>query len=75
MTDVNDNSPVFTQEEFRFTVPEANLLQVEIGSVGANDADEPFTPNSNIVYSILSGNEEGILSLGMYECHFKLSTT
>ncbi|XP_069122161.1 protein dachsous-like [Argopecten irradians] len=48
--DVNDNNPVFTQNEYRFKVPENNFSNVSIGSVSASDQDTGN--NSAIIFSI-----------------------
>ncbi|XP_040905172.1 protocadherin Fat 4-like [Toxotes jaculatrix] len=52
--DQNDNSPVFTQDTFLGTVPEASAKDFEVITVTATDADEPNNDNSDIRYSIVS---------------------
>ncbi|KAF4094396.1 hypothetical protein AMELA_G00014610 [Ameiurus melas] len=48
VTDQNDNSPVFTQNPFIGSVPEASTI------VNATDADDPNTYNADVRYSIVS---------------------
>uniref|UniRef100_A0AAR2K802 Cadherin domain-containing protein n=1 Tax=Pygocentrus nattereri TaxID=42514 RepID=A0AAR2K802_PYGNA len=52
--DMNDNTPVFTQNPFLGTVPEASAIGFEFMTVTATDADDPNTDNADIRYSILS---------------------
>ena len=61
MTDLNDNSPVFGQDEYAFQVAE-NTLQFPGLNVSASDSDAGS--NADIVYTILGGNEEGVFLLG-----------
>ncbi|KAL6461401.1 hypothetical protein MHYP_G00295450 [Metynnis hypsauchen] len=56
--DMNDNTPVFTQNPFLGTVPEASEMGFEFMTVNATDADEPNTDNADIRYSILSQNPQ-----------------
>ncbi|XP_040905076.1 cadherin-1 isoform X3 [Toxotes jaculatrix] len=51
--DQNDNRPVFTQDTFLGTVPEASAKGTVI-TVTATDADEPNNDNSDIRYRIIS---------------------
>ncbi|XP_075069563.1 desmoglein-2 [Mixophyes fleayi] len=52
--DINDNSPVFTQEVFVGTVEELSPSNTLIMFLNATDADEPNTINSKLAYRILS---------------------
>ncbi|XP_076829861.1 cadherin-1-like isoform X2 [Brachyhypopomus gauderio] len=52
--DQNDNNPVFTQDTFLGSVPEASNKGFEIMTVTATDADDPNTDNADIRYTILS---------------------
>ncbi|XP_053472842.1 cadherin-1 [Ictalurus furcatus] len=52
--DQNDNSPVFTQNPFIGSVPEASKIGYEFLTVTATDADNPNTDNADIRYSIVS---------------------
>ncbi|XP_076830009.1 cadherin-1-like [Brachyhypopomus gauderio] len=54
VTDQNDNNPVFTQDTFLGSVPEASNIGFEIMTVTATDADDPNTDNADIRYTILS---------------------
>ncbi|KAL6461373.1 hypothetical protein MHYP_G00295170 [Metynnis hypsauchen] len=56
--DMNDNTPVFTQNSFLGTVPEASEIGLEFMTVTATDADDPNTDNADIRYSVLSQNPE-----------------
>ncbi|KAL6461372.1 hypothetical protein MHYP_G00295160 [Metynnis hypsauchen] len=56
--DMNDNTPVFTQNPFLGTVPEASEIGFEFMTVTATDADDPYTDNADIRYSILSQNPQ-----------------
>ncbi|XP_036440312.1 B-cadherin-like [Colossoma macropomum] len=56
--DANDNSPVFTQNPFLGSVPEASAIGFEFMTVTATDADDPNTDNADVRYSILSQNPE-----------------
>ncbi len=60
VTDVNDNRPVFQPDSFDVLLREDLEIGNNVVQPLATDADQPNTPNSEIVYSILaSGNEEG----------------
>ncbi|XP_029623036.1 B-cadherin [Salmo trutta] len=52
--DQNDNKPVFTQNPFMGTVPEAAKPGDEFMQVTATDADEEGSANSDVRYTILS---------------------
>ncbi|KAF5895565.1 B-cadherin-like isoform X1 [Clarias magur] len=52
--DQNDNSPVFTQNPFLGSVPEAAKIGVEFMAITATDADDPDTDNAAVRYSIIS---------------------
>ncbi|XP_071500853.1 protein dachsous-like [Diadema antillarum] len=65
ITDVNNNSPQFEEDIYSGHVPENAALGENVVTVTANDID--LSPeNSNIDYSIISGNEEG-----MFQIHSK----
>lgn len=63
--DVNDNAPVFERNEYATTVSEAAPLKYSIERVKATDADLESSPNSEIVYSISSGNDAGLFSVDL----------
>ncbi|XP_062986740.1 desmoglein-2 [Elgaria multicarinata webbii] len=52
--DVNDNSPVFSQEVFVGSVEEMCELGTLVMKISATDADEPNNLNSKIAYRIVS---------------------
>ncbi|XP_036440311.1 B-cadherin-like [Colossoma macropomum] len=56
--DMNDNTPVFTQNPFLGSVPEASPKEFEFMTVTATDADEPNNDNADVRYSILSQNPQ-----------------
>ncbi|XP_045072784.1 cadherin-1 [Coregonus clupeaformis] len=51
--DMNDNKPVFTQDQFTGTVPEASKRGDEVMQVTATDADEEGSANSDVRYTII----------------------
>uniref|UniRef100_A0A8C9WLR1 Cadherin-1 n=1 Tax=Scleropages formosus TaxID=113540 RepID=A0A8C9WLR1_SCLFO len=52
--DMNDNKPVFTEDTYEGSIPEATQVGYDILIVTATDADDPNTENGEIAYSILS---------------------
>ncbi|XP_003223578.2 desmoglein-2 [Anolis carolinensis] len=52
--DINDNSPVFSQEVFSGSIEELSAIGTLVMKITATDADEPNTPNSLIHYRIIS---------------------
>ncbi|XP_046696302.1 cadherin-1-like [Silurus meridionalis] len=52
--DQNDNKPIFTQDPFQGTVPQASKIGFLVMTISATDADNPNTENTNIRYSIIS---------------------
>ena len=62
--DENDNPPVFFPTSYSVSVREDLQTTSEVIQVFASDADEPNTPNSNIVYSIRSGDSTNRFSIG-----------
>lgn len=53
--DYNDNPPNFTEEDYKFFVPENVSAGYEVYQINATDAD--IGPNANITFSIESGGE------------------
>ncbi|XP_033643933.1 protocadherin-15-like isoform X5 [Asterias rubens] len=51
--DVNDNNPVFINQQTEFLVVEGVAGKM-VGKVEATDMDEPNTPNSRVRYSLVS---------------------
>ncbi len=56
VSDVNDNAPVFRPSTYSVQLREDLPVGHNVIRVLATDADQPNTPNSNITYSITSGN-------------------
>ncbi|XP_072527092.1 B-cadherin-like [Salminus brasiliensis] len=56
--DQNDNKPIFTQNPFLGSVPEASAKDFEFMTVTATDADDPNSANADIRYSIISQNPQ-----------------
>ncbi|KAK3528135.1 hypothetical protein QTP86_023862, partial [Hemibagrus guttatus] len=56
--DMNDNNPIFTQNPFLGSVPEASKIGYEFMTVSATDADDPNTDNADIRYTIVSQNPQ-----------------
>ncbi|XP_057588852.1 protocadherin gamma-A2-like isoform X2 [Hippopotamus amphibius kiboko] len=54
--DVNDNAPVFTQPEYRVSVPENTPVDTRILTVTATDADEGY--NAQVAYFLEKNPEE-----------------
>ncbi|CAH2040894.1 unnamed protein product, partial [Iphiclides podalirius] len=62
--DVNDNAPKFLDLPYRVTVDELTPTGLTIfRGIRAFDRDKPNTPNSDVQYSITSGDTEGRFSL------------
>ena len=59
VTDVNDNSPDFLMDPYSTQVREDVGVPFNILQAMAFDADERGNPNSDIIYSITGGNDEG----------------
>ncbi|XP_043946192.1 cadherin-like protein 26 isoform X2 [Protopterus annectens] len=54
--DINDNAPLFSKRQYSFRVNESIAQGVAVARVIATDRDEPGTPNSAVIYSIVSQN-------------------
>ncbi|XP_029469857.1 LOW QUALITY PROTEIN: cadherin-like protein 26 [Rhinatrema bivittatum] len=52
--DVNDNAPQFLNPETNINVKETNTLTNPVIQISATDRDKPDTPNSEVVYSLVS---------------------
>nr|XP_032655849.1 protocadherin Fat 1 isoform X1 [Chelonoidis abingdonii] len=55
VTDVNDNTPVFSQDTYTAVISEDAMLEQSVIMVMADDADGPS--NNRIHYSIIDGNQ------------------
>ena len=62
VTDINDNSPVFDPSSYSITVYENVSINSALISVAATDADADG-PNSDISYSIQSGNDGNLFRI------------
>ena len=60
--DENDNPPMFVPMEMQVSLPENQPLG-SFTTLMAFDNDQPGTPNSAVLYSIVSGNEDNIFTL------------
>ena len=56
MSDVNDNTPIFRPNSYSVLLTEDLSVGKNVVHALATDADQPDTPNSNIIYTIKSGN-------------------
>ncbi len=56
--DLNDNPPLFDAELYRVSIPENSILSTSVFQIPATDADA--TTNSELRYTILSGNLGGV---------------
>ncbi|KAK3585848.1 hypothetical protein CHS0354_038375 [Potamilus streckersoni] len=56
--DINEGSPTFSTN-FSATVPESAGMGYLIFQANASDPDSPGSPYGNLLYSIISGNDDG----------------
>nr|XP_002730888.2 PREDICTED: protocadherin Fat 4-like [Saccoglossus kowalevskii] len=63
VTDLNDNSPIFTENNYNGFVEENAQYYIKIVKVSATDADEG--PNAEVYYTILCG-DDGDFEINMY---------
>nr|CAD7198727.1 unnamed protein product [Timema douglasi] len=62
--DINDHSPEFQNAPYHITVDELTPVGLTIfRGIHAVDRDKPNTPNSDVHYSIVEGNERGKFAL------------
>ncbi|XP_067948846.1 protocadherin Fat 4-like [Watersipora subatra] len=62
VTDINDNLPKFSSRSLEFTIAE-NDVPLQPFTITATDSDAGNNGSSSLVYTILSGNENGYWSL------------
>lgn len=55
--DFNDNAPVFSPGDYKYTISEGTPIGSSIAKVIAKDADASGTANSEVSYDITSGND------------------
>ena len=60
--DINDNSPTFEQDLYQVSIPENSILGTSVFHVPATDRDS--TSNSELRFTILSGNNGNNFALG-----------
>ncbi|XP_018787095.1 PREDICTED: protein dachsous isoform X1 [Bactrocera latifrons] len=64
--DANDNAPKFaTDGKYEAEVSELAPLRYSIAKLVATDVDLENTPNSEVVYDITSGNDEGMFTIDL----------
>lgn len=63
--DANDNAPIFQTEKYDVVLSENVPLKYSIAKIIATDDDLENTPNSEIVYDIASGNDDGLFSIDL----------
>ncbi|KAJ8953096.1 hypothetical protein NQ318_013438 [Aromia moschata] len=63
--DSNDNAPVFQQADYERAISEGLPIGSSIQKIIATDADLNGTANSEVVYDITSGNDEGCFRMDM----------
>ncbi|XP_054013021.1 cadherin-89D [Hylaeus anthracinus] len=62
--DINDHAPQFVDAPYHVSVDELTPVGVTIfRGIHAVDGDKPNTPNSDVHYAIVKGNEQGKFSL------------
>ena len=77
--DVNDNSPIFTNTVYQYTISESVPVSTSIGRIVATDADTGN--NANLLYTIRRytvGDESHIVidpDTGLFACRIKRYTT
>ncbi|XP_040187919.1 protocadherin-23 [Rana temporaria] len=59
--DSNDNPPLLQSSEYHVSIQEHHPIKSEVISVSANDIDSG--ENAEIIYSIVSGNDEGFFTI------------
>ncbi len=62
--DENDHSPQFMNGPYEVSIDELTPVGLPIlNGIVAVDGDKPNTPNSDVTYSIVAGNEHGLFAL------------
>uniref|UniRef100_UPI003AABC8CE desmoglein-2.1-like n=1 Tax=Centroberyx gerrardi TaxID=166262 RepID=UPI003AABC8CE len=62
VVDINDHRPVLEKDEYSCSIME-NKAHVEVLRFKVLDADEEDTDNSQAIFDIVSGNDDGIFSI------------
>ncbi|XP_055546785.1 protein dachsous [Wyeomyia smithii] len=63
--DANDNAPEFQPGPYEMSISESAPIKYSIAQISAVDADMPNSPNSEVVYQIISGNDGGMFSIDL----------
>lgn len=63
--DVNDNTPKFISKIYKAIINESVPLRHVVGRVECIDMDAPNSENSEIVYSIISGNDNQLFTIDL----------
>lgn len=63
VADVNDNSPIFSQDNYEETISEGAAVGYSVKQVSATDNDLHGTPNAAIFYEIMSGNDKEMFTI------------
>ncbi|KXJ82442.1 hypothetical protein RP20_CCG013707, partial [Aedes albopictus] len=63
--DANDNAPQFQPGPYEVAISETAPIKYSIGQISAVDADLINSPNSEVVYQIVSGNDGGWFSIDL----------
>lgn len=63
--DFNDHSPIFQENKYIIELSETTPLKQTLSKIIAVDADQQNTPNSEVVYDITSGNDEGMFTIDL----------
>uniref|UniRef100_A0A452FX89 Cadherin-16 n=1 Tax=Capra hircus TaxID=9925 RepID=A0A452FX89_CAPHI len=67
VTDENDNAPVCPPRGPSVSIPELSPPGTKVAKVSAEDADAPSSPNSHVVYQLLSPEPEEPAELRAFE--------
>lgn len=63
--DANDNAPEFQPGPYEVSISESAAIKYSIAMISAVDADLVNSPNSEVVYQIISGNDGGMFSIDL----------
>ncbi|XP_064608177.1 protocadherin Fat 4-like [Liolophura sinensis] len=74
LVDVNNEAPVFTKSEYRFSVDENSPVDSIVGSVIATDGDSS-AENSAIFYTITGGNTQGFFKMNSESGQITVNTS
>lgn len=63
--DANDNTPIFNVGDYEAVISEGAPLRHSITQLTAIDNDLQSSPNSDVVYDITSGNDDGMFTIDL----------